>query len=407
MWKWDDTLDDKWARVAMCSQMLNIPIDMPEDIKEERRGTSWARATRELRRLRHRIEAVGGSKDQWEAGVWHMDKEQWNLLWTGEQAFWKAVPHLMAAGHRTAEALTEPRKLDTGRPYKIPQLMAAQEGERTQLMRILVSRGIGGIDERTRGLTQRWFDMVDWRSAQVGSARLGVSRSIEGYTRKLEGEVNVHHPARIWVERQENKSVVNEPERLPTTSECGRHLLRIIEGLKQGTGTAVEEASWRTADPSRYPQQVCRGLAQLLSCAQVNSEEAQWLAKQVGSRLPPGWGATWTERGCGELEGTLTDQRQLVVSYLRAMEVGCAKCQVRYMGTCQQCQLKWCTLCQQDKEECDVCGVPLTLTADLGASGVKASTQRPAKRLRDAEVTIVNMHRLGESFVENFYLHRP
>ena len=91
MWKWDDALGNKWARVAMCSQRLNIPINMPEGIKEERRGTSWARATRELRRLRHRIEAVGGSKDQWEAGVWHMDKEQWNLLWTGEQAFWKAV----------------------------------------------------------------------------------------------------------------------------------------------------------------------------------------------------------------------------------------------------------------------------------------------------------------------------
>ncbi len=26
------------ARVAMCSQMLNIPIDMPEDTKEEQRG---------------------------------------------------------------------------------------------------------------------------------------------------------------------------------------------------------------------------------------------------------------------------------------------------------------------------------------------------------------------------------
>jgi hypothetical protein len=45
-------------------------------------------------------------------------------------------------------------------------------------MRILVSRGIGGIDERTRGLTQRWFDVVDWRSAHVGSARLGVSWSM-------------------------------------------------------------------------------------------------------------------------------------------------------------------------------------------------------------------------------------
>jgi len=307
----------------------------------------------------------------------------------------------MTAGHRTEEALTEPRKLDTGRPYKIPQLMAAQEGERTQLMRILVSRVIGGIDERTRGLTQRWFDMVDWRSAHVGSDRLGVSRSIEGYARKLEGEVNVQHPARIWVEQQENKFVVNEPERLPTTSECGHHLLQIVKGLKQGTGSAAEGVSWRTADPSRYPQQVCRGLAQLLSREQVNSEEAQWLAKQVGSRLPPGWGATWTERGCSELQGTPTDQRQLVVSYLGAMEVRCVECQVRYAGTCRQCHLRWCTLCQQNKEECDVCGVPLALTVDLGAGRANPPTQRlRAKGVRDAEVTSVNMHRLGESFVE-------
>ena len=127
--------------------------------------------------------------------------------------------------------------------------------------------------------------------------------------------MNLHHPARIWVEEQENKSVVNEPERLPTTSECGHHLLQIVKGLKQGTGAAAEGDSWRTADPSRYLQQVCRGLAQLLSREQVNSEEAQWLVKQVGSRLPPGWGATWTERGCSELEGTPTDHRQLVVSY--------------------------------------------------------------------------------------------
>ena len=84
MWKWDLTLGNRWARVAKCSQLLNIPVEMSGDGSEERRGTSWARATRELRRLRHRIEAVGGNKDQWEAGVWHMDKEQWDLIWTGE-----------------------------------------------------------------------------------------------------------------------------------------------------------------------------------------------------------------------------------------------------------------------------------------------------------------------------------
>ena len=76
-----------------------------------------------------------------------MDKEQWDLLWTGEQAFWKAVPHLLAAGYHTAEELTEPRRSSTGQPYKIPRLMA-QEGERTQTMRILTcyrgAEGYGG-----------------------------------------------------------------------------------------------------------------------------------------------------------------------------------------------------------------------------------------------------------------------
>jgi hypothetical protein len=75
--------------------------------------------------------------------------------------------------------------------------MAAQDGECTQTLRIVLSRGIAGIDERTRGLAQRWFYMVDWRSANVGSAKSGVSRSIEGHTRKLEGEVHRQHPARV------------------------------------------------------------------------------------------------------------------------------------------------------------------------------------------------------------------
>ena len=334
MWKWDSAQDNKWARVAKCSQLLNIPIEMPGS-PEERRGTSWAKATRELRRLRHRIEAVGGSKDQWEAGVWHMEKEQWDLLWTGEHAFWKAVPHLLAAGHHTAEELTEPRRPSNGRPYKIPRLMAAQEGERTHLMRILLSRGIGGINDRTRGLTQRWFDMVDWRSAHVGNTRLGVSRSIEGYTKTLEGEVHRQHPVRTWVEWQEQKaqkSRGHEPEQMPTTSECEHHLLQIVTTLKQGADAAAEEAGWKAADPSRYPQQVCRGLARLLSQGKVSSGDAQWLARHIGGRLPPGWGAVWMEKGCGKLAGTPADQFQLVVTYLRVMEIRCVRCQVRQAG---------------------------------------------------------------------------
>ena len=101
-----------------------------------------------------------------------------------------------------------------------------------------------------------------------------------------------------------------------TPSECGHHLLQIVTKLKQGADAAAEEAGWKANDPSRYPQQVCRGLAQLLSQGKVDSEDAQWLARHIGGRLPPGWGAVWMKRGCSKLEGTLTDQLQLVVTYL-------------------------------------------------------------------------------------------
>ena len=60
----DFTLSNRWARVAKCMQLLDIAVEIAGDANEnkERRGTTWASATRQLRRPRHRIEAVGGSK---------------------------------------------------------------------------------------------------------------------------------------------------------------------------------------------------------------------------------------------------------------------------------------------------------------------------------------------------------
>jgi hypothetical protein len=216
--------------------------------------------------------------------------------------------------------------------------------------------------------------------------------------------VHRQHPVRTWVEWQEQKaqkSRGHEPEQMPTTSECEHHLLQIVTTLKQGADAAAEEAGWKAADPSRYPQQVCRGLARLLSQGKVSSEDAQWLARHIGGQLPPGWGAVWMERGCSKLEGTLTDQLQLVVNYLRAMEIRCVRCQVRQAGTCRQCHLGWCTLCEQEREECDVCSVPITLTATSGVGGAKSYAQRlQATGMKSAEMVSVYMHKLGEIFVE-------
>ena len=154
---------------------------------------------------------------------------------------------------------------------------------------------------------------------------------------KLEGEVNRQHPARTLVEWQEEKSAVQEPEQIPSTSECESHMLRIVTKLRQETTVAAEEARWTAADPSRYPQPVCRGLARLLSHGNVNSEGAQWLAKHIGSRLPPGWGAVWKEKGCSELEGAPTDQLQrceLPTSHGNSMCIECQQDKLRKSATC-------------------------------------------------------------------------
>ncbi len=48
-----------------------------------------------------------------------------------------------------------------------------------------------------------------------------------------------------------------------------------------------------------------------------------------------------------------------------------------------------------------MCSVPITLTASSGVGGAKSYSKRlQAKGMKSAEVVSVNMHKLGESFVE-------
>ena len=117
------------------------------------------------------------------------------------------------------------------------------------------------------------------------------------------------------------------------------------------------------------------------------------VARHIGGRLPPGWGAVWEEKGCGELAGTPADQFQVVVTYLRVMEIRCVRCPVRLAGSCRQCHLGWCTHCQQESEECDVCRVPITLTTTTEVGGAKSYAQRLQTKGMNRDATVsVNMH---------------
>ena len=180
LWKWNQALENKWTRAAKSMQLLDLGFnwapDRAEEKGEDRERTSWSSATRELRRLRRRIETIGGGKASWERGIWDMEKEQWKLLWEGEAAFWKIVPKLISAGFSAAEDMAQSKHSAAGKVYKIPTLTRVNAEEGTQTVRILLAKGLEGVDEKTRGTVQRWLDMVDWRGARVGQSGTGDGR---------------------------------------------------------------------------------------------------------------------------------------------------------------------------------------------------------------------------------------
>ena len=96
-----------------------------------------------------------------------MDKEQWKLVWEGEETFWAAVPKVLTAGYTTVERMAPSRWSEGNIVHKVPRLARVNEEEGTQTVRILFTRDIAGISERARGTIQRWLDMVDWRAAEI------------------------------------------------------------------------------------------------------------------------------------------------------------------------------------------------------------------------------------------------
>jgi hypothetical protein len=108
------------------------------------------------------------------------------------------------------------------------------------------------------------------------------------------------------------------------------------------------------------------------------------------------------DKGCSELEGPPTQQLRTVVDFLRDMEIRCARCQVRHVGTCRQCHIGRCTQCQQAEEHCEVCNVSTKSTPNPGGSNEEHSPLvLDRKRRKGVEaIRSVNMHQLGVNFVE-------
>ena len=62
-----------------------------DEQENEDKKSSWATATRLLRKLKARIIRVGGKREQPKEQAWRLeDAAQWELLFRGEEVSWKS-----------------------------------------------------------------------------------------------------------------------------------------------------------------------------------------------------------------------------------------------------------------------------------------------------------------------------
>ena len=413
LWEWNQTLQTKWTRAAKCMQLLKMPFAWePARLDEETSmGTSWAKATRELRKLRQRVEAMGGNQLSWEAGVWHMDKEQWKLVWEGEAAFWRIVPKLMAAGCTTVETMAQSACSGDGKVRKIPLLTRVNKEEGTQTVRILLTRDVTGVNEKTRGTVQRWLDMVDWRAAQIGSASENRKRSVAWFLTATGNRVRKDHPARKWAEGQEAR-----PPGRATTSRVietrqGAEILWRAISHQQGQeldGPGHQPSIAEAADainPGLHPEMTIRCLLRLIKSKEIEAEVAHRLMEAIGAMLPPGWGAQWQDLVSQVKGGSMLATTAEIVKFIRARESACSKCQTRLTAECRECEVQWCKRCTAQRRTCEICEAPVASgdsleEAEQQVEDTKSQGGRKLRKMMKGTGT-VNMHVLGERFVES------
>ena len=93
------------------------------------------------------------------------DAAQWELLFQGEEVFWKTVGAIRAAGYDSIYSLIQ----DANEKHSpTPLLTREGPGSRgTRHLRLLIPKRITGISERDRATLQAWLELVDWTGLGV------------------------------------------------------------------------------------------------------------------------------------------------------------------------------------------------------------------------------------------------
>ena len=202
-----------------------------EDAEQERKQLSWATATRSLRRLKARIVNVGGRRDQPQAQAWKLaDVAQWELLFRGEEVFWKTAGAIQEAGYGSVLSLIQE---SVTAQSSVPLLTREGGGSRgTRHLRILIPMGIKGIKECERATLQAWLELVDWTGLEVlpGSQ----------VPRKLKLNMDSQGATHQWLALAEKKCGITGQDDAQMFTDNGRELSALAKAIREQTPNAED-----------------------------------------------------------------------------------------------------------------------------------------------------------------------
>ncbi len=190
---------------------------------------------------------MGGKREQPREQAWRLeDAAQWELLFRGEEVFWKVAGAIRKAGYDSIFSLTQdPTIGGSSAPVLAREGGLGSRG--TKHLRLLIPKGITGVTENERATLQAWLELVHWTglgllpNSQVPrKLKLNIDSASELHkwlTRKeLQCEVKNHEPAQMFTDNQRELKVLAEAIRdLDPNSESR------VEGMSGGEvlGTAL------------------------------------------------------------------------------------------------------------------------------------------------------------------------
>jgi hypothetical protein len=167
LWQWNAVQHNRWARALKASNRVGVrPMWYLDELDDGGRKLSWATATRSLRKLKARIINVGGKREQPQEQSWRLeDAAQWELLFRGEEVFWKVAGAIRRAGYDSIFSLTQDPKGGSASPVLAREGGPGSRG--TKHLRLSILEGITGVTENERATLQAWLELVDEASKLV------------------------------------------------------------------------------------------------------------------------------------------------------------------------------------------------------------------------------------------------